>query len=210
MFSPSFCRPGCRPVSKCDSLCLGSKSDGQRSPNDTVFLRMDDIPFIHEDRPEGYGEDGERFEILLYMHIWCRPLISLWHARWAVRLSLHQLSVSGRLRGEPWKEAAAQTKWVSRSSLRAHTPAVRCVQNFRRAQDTQEYLSNRRRIVPHAAAVTLGTHCVTLFAAFMYQHVSAELPGRRYQQQQLGASLEVERAAAEGGSFTHNSTAVSR
>ncbi|XP_059928820.1 metal transporter CNNM1 [Gadus macrocephalus] len=29
-----------------------SKSDGQRSPNDTVFLRMDEIPFIHEDRPE--------------------------------------------------------------------------------------------------------------------------------------------------------------
>ncbi|NP_001292527.1 metal transporter CNNM1 [Takifugu rubripes] len=34
-----------------------SKSDGQRSPNDTVFLRMDDIPYIHEDRPESYGED---------------------------------------------------------------------------------------------------------------------------------------------------------
>uniref|UniRef100_A0A3P9Q4W8 Metal transporter n=1 Tax=Poecilia reticulata TaxID=8081 RepID=A0A3P9Q4W8_POERE len=29
-----------------------SKSDGQRSPNDTVFLRMDEIPYIHEDRPE--------------------------------------------------------------------------------------------------------------------------------------------------------------
>nr|XP_046258195.1 metal transporter CNNM1 [Scatophagus argus] len=34
-----------------------SKSDGQRSPNDTVFLRMDEIPYIHEDRPENYGED---------------------------------------------------------------------------------------------------------------------------------------------------------
>ncbi|XP_073338295.1 metal transporter CNNM1 [Pagrus major] len=34
-----------------------SKSDGQRSPNDTVFLRMDEIPYIHEDRPESYGED---------------------------------------------------------------------------------------------------------------------------------------------------------
>uniref|UniRef100_A0A665VMF5 Metal transporter n=1 Tax=Echeneis naucrates TaxID=173247 RepID=A0A665VMF5_ECHNA len=33
-----------------------SKSDGQRSPNDTVFLRMDEIPYIHEDRPETYGE----------------------------------------------------------------------------------------------------------------------------------------------------------
>ncbi|XP_071760530.2 metal transporter CNNM1 [Centroberyx gerrardi] len=32
-----------------------SKSDGQRSPNDTVFLRMDEIPYIHEDRPESYG-----------------------------------------------------------------------------------------------------------------------------------------------------------
>ncbi|CAK6953257.1 metal transporter CNNM1 [Scomber scombrus] len=36
-----------------------NKSDGQRSPNDTVFLRMDEIPYIHEDRPENYGEDGE-------------------------------------------------------------------------------------------------------------------------------------------------------
>ncbi|XP_074501916.1 metal transporter CNNM1 [Sebastes fasciatus] len=34
-----------------------SKSDGQRSPNDTVFLRMDEIPYIHEDRPEIYGEN---------------------------------------------------------------------------------------------------------------------------------------------------------
>ncbi|XP_075874678.1 metal transporter CNNM1 [Nelusetta ayraudi] len=34
-----------------------SKSDGQRSPNDTVFLRMDEIPYIHEDRPEIFGED---------------------------------------------------------------------------------------------------------------------------------------------------------
>ncbi|XP_028982788.1 metal transporter CNNM1-like [Betta splendens] len=33
-----------------------SKSDGQRSPNDTVFLRMDEIPYIHEDRPD-YGEN---------------------------------------------------------------------------------------------------------------------------------------------------------
>ncbi|KAG7257757.1 hypothetical protein CRUP_000938, partial [Coryphaenoides rupestris] len=33
-----------------------SKSDGQRSPNDAVFLRMDEIPYIHEDRPEG-GDD---------------------------------------------------------------------------------------------------------------------------------------------------------
>lgn len=43
----------------CNSPLTGSKSDGQRSPNDTVFLRMDDIPFIHEDRPENCGEDGE-------------------------------------------------------------------------------------------------------------------------------------------------------
>ncbi|KAM9847646.1 metal transporter CNNM1 [Aulostomus maculatus] len=34
-----------------------NKSDGQRSPNDTVFLRMDEIPYIHEDRPENYGEN---------------------------------------------------------------------------------------------------------------------------------------------------------
>lgn len=42
-----------------NSLFAGSKSDGQRSPNDTVFLRMDEIPYIHEDRPETFGEDGE-------------------------------------------------------------------------------------------------------------------------------------------------------
>ncbi|KAF3708240.1 Metal transporter CNNM1 Ancient conserved domain-containing protein 1 Cyclin-M1 [Channa argus] len=34
-----------------------SKSDGQRSPNDTVFLRMDEIPYIHEDKPDSYGEN---------------------------------------------------------------------------------------------------------------------------------------------------------
>ncbi|XP_034041099.1 metal transporter CNNM1 [Thalassophryne amazonica] len=33
-----------------------SKSDGQRSPNDTVFLRMDEIPYIQEDRPENCAE----------------------------------------------------------------------------------------------------------------------------------------------------------
>nr|XP_020457556.1 metal transporter CNNM1 isoform X2 [Monopterus albus] len=36
-----------------------SKSDGQRSPNDTVFLHMDEIPYIHEDRPGNYRENGE-------------------------------------------------------------------------------------------------------------------------------------------------------
>uniref|UniRef100_A0A673ZFN2 Metal transporter n=1 Tax=Salmo trutta TaxID=8032 RepID=A0A673ZFN2_SALTR len=34
-----------------------SKSDGQRSPSDSVFLRMDDIPYIREDRPEDCQED---------------------------------------------------------------------------------------------------------------------------------------------------------
>ncbi|XP_041866080.1 metal transporter CNNM1 [Melanotaenia boesemani] len=34
-----------------------SKSDGQRSPNDTVFLRMDEIPYIQEDRPESSGDN---------------------------------------------------------------------------------------------------------------------------------------------------------
>ncbi|XP_028325183.1 metal transporter CNNM1 isoform X1 [Gouania willdenowi] len=35
-----------------------SKSDGQRCTNDAVFLNMDDIPYIHEDRPESYeGND---------------------------------------------------------------------------------------------------------------------------------------------------------
>lgn len=46
------------------SLFAGSKSDGQRSPNDTVFLRMDEIPYIHEDRPEIFGEDGEQSTVL--------------------------------------------------------------------------------------------------------------------------------------------------
>lgn len=46
------------------SLFAGSKSDGQRSPNDTVFLRMDEIPYIHEDRPEIFGEEGERSAVL--------------------------------------------------------------------------------------------------------------------------------------------------
>ncbi|XP_017268216.1 metal transporter CNNM1 [Kryptolebias marmoratus] len=34
-----------------------SKSDGQRSPNDSVFLRMDEIPYIHEDWPEGSADN---------------------------------------------------------------------------------------------------------------------------------------------------------
>ncbi|KAM4591068.1 metal transporter CNNM1 [Odontesthes bonariensis] len=34
-----------------------SKSDGQRSPNDAVFLRMDEIPYIQEDRPESSGDN---------------------------------------------------------------------------------------------------------------------------------------------------------
>ncbi|XP_072292576.1 metal transporter CNNM1 [Eucyclogobius newberryi] len=34
-----------------------SKSDGQRSPNDSVFLHMDEIPYIYEDRPENYDND---------------------------------------------------------------------------------------------------------------------------------------------------------
>lgn len=45
---------------------------------------------------------------------------------------------------------------------------VRCAQNFRQRQVAQEYLSNRRRVVPGAAAVALGNHCVTHFAAFMH------------------------------------------
>ncbi|CAJ1067637.1 metal transporter CNNM1 [Xyrichtys novacula] len=41
-----------------------NKSDGQRSPNDTVFLRMDEIPYIHEDRPETFGENDVPIESL--------------------------------------------------------------------------------------------------------------------------------------------------
>ncbi|KAM9726607.1 metal transporter CNNM1 [Menidia menidia] len=36
-----------------------SKSDGQRSPNDAVFLRMEEIPYIQEDRPESSGDNDE-------------------------------------------------------------------------------------------------------------------------------------------------------
>ncbi|XP_042162189.1 metal transporter CNNM4 isoform X2 [Oncorhynchus tshawytscha] len=39
------------------SRIVRSKSDGQRSPSDSVFLRMDDIPYIREDRPEDCQED---------------------------------------------------------------------------------------------------------------------------------------------------------
>lgn len=61
-------QPRCSGVDACswltadwtNSLFAGSKSDGQRSPNDTVFLRMDEIPYIREDRPESYGDNGER------------------------------------------------------------------------------------------------------------------------------------------------------
>ncbi|KAL0964635.1 hypothetical protein UPYG_G00326800 [Umbra pygmaea] len=34
-----------------------SKSDGQRSPSDSVFLRLEDIPHIREDRLEGSSDD---------------------------------------------------------------------------------------------------------------------------------------------------------
>ncbi|KAG8000104.1 Metal transporter CNNM1 [Nibea albiflora] len=49
-----------------------NKSDGQRSPNDTVFLRMDEIPYIHEDRTENYGEDDVPTE----SHLSTSPFIS--------------------------------------------------------------------------------------------------------------------------------------
>ena len=45
-----------RPVSL---LSPGSKSDGQKSPSDSVFLRMDEIPYIREDRPESQEDSGE-------------------------------------------------------------------------------------------------------------------------------------------------------
>lgn len=32
---------------------VGSKSDGQKSPSDSVFLRMDDIPYIREKKGTG-------------------------------------------------------------------------------------------------------------------------------------------------------------
>lgn len=44
------------PVWSADCVSLsppvGSKSDGQKSPSDSVFLRMDDIPYIRENREE--------------------------------------------------------------------------------------------------------------------------------------------------------------
>lgn len=36
----------------------GSKSDGQKSPSDSVFLRMDEIPYIREDRCEAEAPTG--------------------------------------------------------------------------------------------------------------------------------------------------------
>lgn len=36
----------------------GSKSDGQKSPSDSVFLRMDEIPYIREDRSETDSHHG--------------------------------------------------------------------------------------------------------------------------------------------------------
>lgn len=70
-FSTSLWRQSCRPAAVTlavglgrivlvSLLLTGSKSDGQRSPNDAVFLRMDEIPYINEDRKENSGEDGER------------------------------------------------------------------------------------------------------------------------------------------------------
>lgn len=50
----------------------GSKSDGQGSPGDTVFLRMDEIPYIYEDWPETYGENGEVFVWLPSVHDYCK------------------------------------------------------------------------------------------------------------------------------------------
>ncbi len=35
-----------------NARAAGSKSDGQKSPSDSVFLRMDEIPYIREDRLE--------------------------------------------------------------------------------------------------------------------------------------------------------------
>lgn len=43
-------------------LCVcapGSKSDGQKSPSDSVFLRMDEIPYIREDRCEADAHTGK-------------------------------------------------------------------------------------------------------------------------------------------------------
>ena len=41
------------------SVCAaGSKSDGQKSPSDSVFLRMDEIPYIREDRSETEAHSG--------------------------------------------------------------------------------------------------------------------------------------------------------
>lgn len=62
------------------------------------------------------GRTVSDFKPLSHVHIWSGPIIltSVSLARRArglsaVHLSLHQLSVSGRVRGEPGKEAAAQT-----------------------------------------------------------------------------------------------------
>ncbi|KAM4607743.1 metal transporter CNNM1 [Polymixia lowei] len=52
-------RGGLRSTSRLNerNRIVRTKSDGQRSPSDAVFLRMDEIPYIHEDRPESNEAD---------------------------------------------------------------------------------------------------------------------------------------------------------
>lgn len=48
----------------------GSKSDGQKSPSDSVFLRMDEIPYIREDRAETDTHTGTTSKYI------CKQLLS--------------------------------------------------------------------------------------------------------------------------------------
>ncbi|XP_057700646.1 metal transporter CNNM1-like [Corythoichthys intestinalis] len=50
-----YCIPHSTSVLNCRNRIVRSKSDGQKSPSDSVFLRMDDIPYIQEDWPEYSG-----------------------------------------------------------------------------------------------------------------------------------------------------------
>ncbi len=67
----------------CGSLAppVGSKSDGQKSPSDSVFLRMDNTPYIRDTRVERKEETGGWTEglflkpnyLILCTNIQCLP-----------------------------------------------------------------------------------------------------------------------------------------
>ncbi|XP_029963018.1 metal transporter CNNM1 isoform X1 [Salarias fasciatus] len=108
-----------------------SKSDGQRSPNDTVFLRMDEIPYIHEDRPETYGENDVPTE----SQPSTSPFIS------SLSLSSSEENLGKKLLRKLSKCAIRHKRRCDSSPTRA----VRCGESFLSdsAVLDEQYLSNR-------------------------------------------------------------------